>query len=205
MSNLRKEHWNNIYSSKKLEEVSWYQPIPETSLDFIINSEISKDEPIIDVGGGDSFLIDNLLKAGFNDLTVLDISEVAIERAKLRLGENAEKVNWIVSDIRDFNPIREYSVWHDRAVFHFLREKQDIQDYYKILLEGLKYHGRLVLGTFSEDGPERCCALDVKRYSTSELSDFFSNDFTTKKTINTIHQTPFNTEQAFSFIELIKN
>jgi len=205
MSNLRKEHWNNIYSSKKLEEVSWYQPIPETSLDFIINSEISKDEPIIDVGGGDSFLIDNLLKAGFNDLTVLDISEVAIERAKLRLGENAEKVNWIVSDIRDFNPIREYSVWHDRAVFHFLREKQDIQNYYKILLEGLKYHGRLVLGTFSEDGPERCCALDVKRYSTSELSDFFSNDFTTKKTINTIHQTPFNTEQAFSFIELIKN
>ncbi len=205
MSNLRKEHWNNIYSSKKLEEVSWYQPIPETSLDFIINSEISKDEPIIDVGGGDSFLIDNLLKAGFNDLTVLDISELAIERAKLRLGENAEKVNWIVSDIRDFNPIREYSVWHDRAVFHFLREKQDIQNYYKILLEGLKYHGRLVLGTFSEDGPERCCALDVKRYSTSELSDFFSNDFTTKKTINTIHQTPFNTEQAFSFIELIKN
>jgi 2-polyprenyl-3-methyl-5-hydroxy-6-metoxy-1,4-benzoquinol methylase len=205
MSNLRKEHWNNIYSSKKLEEVSWYQPIPETSLDFIINSEISKDEPIIDVGGGDSFLIDNLIKGGFNDLTVLDISEVAIERAKLRLGENAEKVNWIVSDIRDFNPIREYSVWHDRAVFHFLREKQDIQNYYKILLEGLKYHGRLVLGTFSEDGPERCCALDVKRYSTSELSDFFSNDFTTKKTINTIHQTPFNTEQAFSFIELIKN
>ena len=128
MSNLRKEHWNNIYSSKKLEEVSWYQPIPETSLDFIINSKISKDEPIIDVGGGDSFLIDNLLKAGFNDLTVLDISEVAIERAKLRLGENAEKVNWIVSDIRDFNPIREYSVWHDRAVFHFLREKQDIQN-----------------------------------------------------------------------------
>jgi len=205
MSNLRKEHWNNIYSSKKLEEVSWYQPIPETSLDFIINSKISKDEPIIDVGGGDSFLIDNLLKAGFNDLTVLDISEVAIDRARLRLGENAEKVNWIVSDIRDFNPIREYSVWHDRAVFHFLREKQDIQNYYKILLEGLKYHGRLVLGTFSEDGPERCCALDVKRYSTSELSDFFSNDFTTKKTINTIHQTPFNTEQAFSFIELIKN
>ena len=205
MSNLRKEHWNNIYSSKKLEEVSWYQPIPETSLDFIINSEISKDEPIIDVGGGDSFLIDNLLKAGFNDLTVLDISEVAIDRARLRLGENAEKVNWIVSDIRDFNPIREYSVWHDRAVFHFLREKQDIQNYYKILLAGLKYHGRLVLGTFSEDGPERCCALDVKRYSTSELSDFFSNDFTTKKTINTIHQTPFNTEQAFSFIELIKN
>ena len=205
MSNLRKEHWNNIYSSKKLEEVSWYQPIPETSLDFIINSEISKDEPIIDVGGGDSFLIDNLIKGGFNDLTVLDISEVAIERAKLRLGENAEKVNWIVSDIRDFNPIREYSVWHDRAVFHFLQEKKDVQDYYKILLEGLKYHGRLILGTFSKDGPKRCCALDVQRYSTGELSDFFSNDFTTKKTLNTIHETPFKTEQAFSFIELIKN
>jgi len=205
MNNLRKEHWDNIYSSKRLEEVSWYQPTPETSLDFIRNSGISKDEPIIDVGGGDSFLVDNLLKKGFNDLTVLDISEVAIERAKLRLGKNKEKVNWIVSDIRDFTPIREYSVWHDRAVFHFLRDKDDIQNYYNILLKGLKYNGRLILGTFSENGPERCCALDVKRYSTSELSKFFSNDFTTQKTLNTIHQTPFDTEQAFSFIELIKN
>jgi len=205
MRNSRKEHWNNIYSSKKLEAVSWYQPIPKTSLDFIINAESSKDDPIIDVGGGDSFLIDNLLKEGFNDLTVLDISGVAIERAKLRLGKNANKITWIVSDIRDFKPIREYSVWHDRAVFHFLKEQKDIHNYYQRLLAGLKCNGRLILGTFSENGPERCCALDVKRYSTNQLRDFFSNDFTAKTVLNTIHKTPFNTEQAFSFIELIRH
>jgi 2-polyprenyl-3-methyl-5-hydroxy-6-metoxy-1,4-benzoquinol methylase len=204
MSNLRKEHWNNIYSSKKLEEVSWYQPIPETSLDFIINSEISKDEPIIDVGGGDSFLIDNLIKGGFNDLTVLDISEVAIERAKLRLGENAEKVNWIVSDIRDFNPIREYSVWHDRAVFHFLRKEQEINFYLKSLNSGTAADGRLVLGTFAENGPIRCCALDVKRYSFNDLEKKIGDQFLIEKMINSIHQTPFKTEQSFNFIQAIK-
>lgn len=205
MSSLQKEHWNNLYYSKKLEEVSWYQAIPKTSLDFIITPEISKDDSIIDVGGGDSFLVDNLLKEGFNDLTVLDISEIAVERAKSRLGKNAEKVNWIVSDIRDFNPIREYSVWHDRAVFHFLTEKKDLQNYYQRLLSGLKRGGRLILGTFSENGPKKCCALDVKRYSTRELNDFFSHDFVAKKVLNTIHKTPFNTEQSFSFIELVKN
>jgi len=205
MGNIIKEHWDSIYSSKKLEEVSWYQPVPQTSLDFILSSNISKDAPIIDIGGGDSFLVDYLLDHNFTDITVLDVSNIAVNRAKSRLGDKAKKINWIVLNIKDFNPDREYAIWHDRAVFHFMREKIDVQQYHKISSKSVKNDGKLILGTFSENGPERCCSLDVKRYSTMELCDLFSDTFTARKTLNTIHKTPWGKEQAFSFVELIKN
>ena len=126
-------HWDNLYSSKKIEEVSWYQKSPQTSLDFIYKANIGKDDAIIDVGGGDSFLIDHLIDDGFTNLTVLDISKVAIERAKTRLGNKADKVEWVVSDICNFNVSREYALWHDRAVFHFLKEPDETNHYLQII------------------------------------------------------------------------
>jgi hypothetical protein len=205
MVDLRKKHWNDLYNSKKIEEVSWYQKVPQTSLDFILKSNILKNDPIIDVGGGDSFLVDFLLNKNFTDITVLDISDIAIARAKDRLGAKANQVSWIVSNICDFNPNREYALWHDRAVFHFMKEPDEINSYSKAVIKGITENGKLILGTFSEKGPERCCALNVKRYSTNELCKLFLNNFTCKNKLNTIHLTPFGREQAFSFVELIKN
>ena len=200
----KKEHWDNIYSTKSLQEVSWHQPIPKISLDFILSLDLAKDSPIIDVGGGDSFLVDSLLNEGYTDLTVLDISKVAIERAKIRLAKNANKINWIVSDIINFFPERKYSIWHDRAVFHFLRKEKEINSYLKSLNSGTATDGRLVLGTFAENGPTRCCALDVKRYSFNDLERKIGDKFHIEKTINSIHQTPFKTEQSFNFVQAIK-
>lgn len=205
MGDSRQKHWNNLYASKKIEEVSWYQKIPKTSLDFILNSNILKHEPIIDIGGGDSFLVDFLLDNNFTDITVLDISAIAISRAKNRLGTRADDVHWIVSDICDFNVSREYTLWHDRAVFHFMKEPDEINHYLQVVVKGIANNGKLILGTFSEEGPERCCALNVIRYSTSELCALFSKNFTCENKLNTIHRTPFGKEQAFSFVELIKN
>ena len=204
MIKSKKEHGDNIYSTKSLEEVSWHQPIPKISLDFILSLGLAKDSPIIDVGGGDSFLVDSLLNEGYTDLTVLDISKVAIERAKIRLAKNANKINWIVSDIINFFPERKYSIWHDRAVFHFLRKEKEINSYLKSLNSGTAADGRLVLGTFAENGPIRCCALDVKRYSFNDLEKKMGDQFLIEKMINSIHQTPFKTEQSFNFIQAIK-
>ena len=200
----KKEHWDKIYSTKTLQEVSWYQPVPKISLELILSLKLSKDSPIIDVGGGDSFLVDSLLNEGYTDLTVLDISKVAIERAKIRLAKNSNKINWIVSDITNFYPERKYSVWHDRAVFHFLRKDQEINSYLKSLNSGTDVNGRLVLGTFAENGPTRCCALDVKRYSFNDLERKIGDQFHIEKMINSIHQTPFKTEQSFNFVQAIK-
>jgi len=205
MLDSRQKHWNDLYASRKIEEVSWYQKVPQTSLDFILNSNILKNDPIIDIGGGDSFLVDFLLDNNFTDITVLDISDIAIARAKDRLGPRADDVHWIVSDVCDFNVSREYALWHDRAVFHFMIEPDDINHYLQVVVKGIEDNGKLVLGTFSENGPERCCALNVTRYSTRELCAIFSKNFNCKNKLNTIHRTPFGKEQAFSFVELIKN
>ena len=204
MTFSKKDHWENIYDSKALNEVSWYQPIPKTSLNFIESCSMQRNLPIIDVGGGDSFLSDYLLKRDYEDISVLDISSNAIERAKKRQGELSNKINWIVSDVLDFSPTKEYAVWHDRAVFHFLRDEKDIKEYINILLKSLAQKGNLVLGTFAEDGPKRCCALDVRRYSFQNFENLLSKYFTIIKTQNVIHKTPFNTEQSFNFIQAIK-
>ena len=204
MTNSKKDHWEKIYNSKALNEVSWYQPIPKTSLNFIESCSLQRNSPIIDVGGGDSFLSDYLLKRDYEDISVLDISSKAIERAKKRQGELSNKINWIVSDVLDFSPTKEYAVWHDRAVFHFLRDEKDIKKYINILLKSLTQKGNLILGTFAEDGPTRCCALDVRRYSFQNFENLLSKYFTIIKTQNVVHKTPFNTEQSFNFIQAIK-
>jgi len=200
----RKKHWEEIYENKPLESVSWYQPTPEVSLHFINQSGLPKKAKIIDIGGGDSFLVDFLLKAGFEDITVLDISSTAIERAKKRLGDQATKVKWIVSDILDFVPDTPYDFWHDRATFHFLTARQEIERYIEIADQAIAAGGILVVGTFSEQGPTKCSGITIKQYSAQSISDLFQTYFRKIECIDIDHITPFDTKQRFVFCSFRK-
>ena len=200
----RQEHWDNIYATKQLSEVSWYQPKPERSLNFIQETGFPLDAAIIDIGGGDSFLVDNLIDLGYSNITVVDISEKAIERAKNRLGEKSEAINWVVSDITNFEPDQQYHLWHDRAVFHFLRAEDEIAYYQKLIKNGVNQGGKALIGTFSDDGPLKCSGLEVSRYSPDQLALLFDSHFDMVAGEKLIHPTPFDTTQEFSFVELIK-
>lgn len=199
-----KEHWENIYSNKKLEEVSWYQPTPETSLNFIAELDLPKDAAIIDVGGGDSFLVDNLLKLGFTNISVLDISGGALKRAKERLGKVAEKVTWIEADASAFQPQQQYDLWHDRAAFHFLTDEEKKGSYLKNLENSVKPGGYVILGTFSDKGPDKCSGIVIRKYSTGELGSLLSSDFKKLKCMNLDHHTPWDSVQNFSFCSFQK-
>lgn len=198
----RKEHWETIYTTKTPQEVSWTQAIPQVSLDFIHAFGLDKSASIIDIGGGDSRLVDFLLDEGYTDITVLDISEKALDRAKERLGNRAKNVKWIVSDILDFTPSSSYAIWHDRAVFHFLTDSAAIEYYVRLVENSAKQH--LIIGTFSEKGPLKCSGLEIKQYSQQELSDRFSETFETRECINTDHTTPFDTIQNFTFCSFVR-
>ena len=199
-----KSHWEKIYATKRLDEVSWYQPTPGVSLDFISELNIQKDAAIIDVGGGDSYLADNLLAAGFTDITVLDISEAAINRAKQRLAKDAERINWIVTDINDLVIDKKFDCWHDRAAFHFLTTDKQIEKYLTIAQEHISRDGRMIIGTFSTSGPEKCSGLPIKQYSEQSLSGVLKKWFEKIKCITTDHITPFNTVQNFLFCSFKK-
>lgn len=194
----RKKHWDNIYSTKKLNEVSWYQPTPETSLSLIKELNIPKTASIIDIGGGDSFLIDNLLELGYENLTLLDISKKAIERAKLRIGKKSEQVQWIEADVSEFNPTEVYDLWHDRAAFHFLTDEQEIINYLKAAEKGVKQSGNMIIGTFSTEGPKKCSGIEITQYSQESLVKRFES-FQKLNCKIIEHQTPFNSTQSFVF------
>jgi ubiquinone/menaquinone biosynthesis C-methylase UbiE len=200
----RKEHWEKVYSTKELREVSWYQPNPKASLDFIAGFNLPKDASIIDIGGGDSFLTDRLLDSGFTNITVLDISEAAINRAKQRLGNKAGMIKWIVSDITEFDPTSSYDFWHDRATFHFLTTTEEIEKYIGIAAKAVKGNGKMLIGTFSENGPEQCSGLLVKQYSEETLVSLIKNWFMKIRCIHTDHITPFNSVQNFLFCSFKK-
>jgi ubiquinone/menaquinone biosynthesis C-methylase UbiE len=200
MENFDKQaHWENIYTSKSLNEVSWYQPTPETSLNFIHEFNVPKKAKIIDVGGGDSFLVDHLLMEGYTDITVLDISAAALERAKLRLGKKAQLVKWIVADASKFTPTEHYDFWHDRAAFHFLNSDSEIDAYLNSVHNGLSKNGILVMGTFSENGPKKCSGIKIKQYSENSMVERLNHFFNKIKCINIDHITPSNTIQNFIF------
>lgn len=200
----RKKHWENIYQTKQLNEVSWYQPTPETSLDFIQQFNVPTTAKIIDIGGGDSFLVDHLLHKGYEDVTVLDISEAAIERAKQRLGDSAEKVKWIVADAAKFQPTEQYDFWHDRAAFHFLTDEQEISNYLEAAQKSIKPTGVMVIGTFSEQGPKKCSGIDIKQYSEDSMTERLKSFFEKIKCITIDHKTPFDTIQNFVFCSFRK-
>jgi len=193
----RKEHWEKVYSTKQPNEVSWTQEIPKTSLDFFHSFNLPKSANIIDIGGGDSNLVDYLLNEGYKNISVLDISETAINRAKQRLGEKAIKVNWIVSDVTEFKPSSSYDCWHDRATFHFLTSSDDMNVYLETARQAV--NGYMVIGTFSDKGPKKCSMLDVHQYTEEELQHQLSDGFTKLKCLTEDHKTPFNTIQNFLF------
>lgn len=200
-----KEHWENIYKTREPEEVSWYQANPEISLRFVQEFNLPLKTKIIDIGGGDSLLVDHLLDLGYVDITVLDISEKAIEKAKKRLGALAKKVKWIICDINDFETEEKYDFWHDRATFHFLTDENRIKVYLNQIQEFLSDDGLLLIGTFSESGPEKCSGLEVKRYSENELTERFGNQFKKLKCIYANHDTPQGAEQSFLFCSFKKS
>ncbi|WP_367768676.1 class I SAM-dependent methyltransferase [Flavobacterium sp. WC2421] len=197
MESNNKNHWETVYETKNPDEVSWTQEIPKTALDYIHSFHLPKNSKIIDIGGGDSNLVDYLIKEGYENITVLDISANAIEKAKERLGKKAEKVNWIVSDITEFKPDEVYDVWHDRATFHFLTTNEQIEKYLTIAKKALT--GYLVIGTFSENGPKKCSGLEIKQYNEETLTTKMGNSFEKLKCIYENHTTPFDTQQHFVF------
>lgn len=200
----KQKHWENIYQTKELKEVSWYQPTPKTSLDFIKELNVPTTARIIDIGGGDSFLVDYLLELGYQDVSVLDISETAIEKAKQRLGRKAKNVKWIVTDITTFKPTEKYDLWHDRAAFHFLTSEQDISIYLNTAQQSIKPNGFLIVGAFSEEGPKKCSGIDIRQYSETSMTQCFENLFTKIKCNVVDHKTPFDTTQNFIFCSFKK-
>jgi len=194
----RKNHWEKIYKNKQLTEVSWYQSCPIISLD-LINNFGQKQGTIIDIGGGDSLLVDNLLKLADQKITVLDISAKAIARAKKRLGENAERVEWILADIVDFEPNNKYDLWHDRAAFHFLIEKKEQKRYLEIAYKSLNDQGILIVGTFSDTGPKKCSGIEINQYTEASMSKLFEPLFKNISFTYQEHQTPSGNLQNFIF------
>lgn len=197
MKETRKKHWDAIYKTKNPDQVSWTQEVPKTSLDFIHSFGIKKTARIIDIGGGDSRLADYLVDEGFENITVLDISAKALDKAKLRLGDKAQKINWIVSDVTEFTPTNSFDVWHDRATFHFLTTNKQVKKYIDIARKSV--NGFLTIGTFSETGPEKCSGLSVKHYSEQTLASELKNGFDKIRCITEDHTTPFGTKQNFLF------
>ena len=194
---MGKEHWENIYAIKGMQEVSWFQKVPTTSLELINQVAKNKKDAIIDIGGGDGFLVDNLLALGYTDITVLDISKNAIDRAKKRLGKLAENVKWIVADITEFVPNKEYVIWHDRAVFHFLTDQQDKENYRKLVNTAVS--GYFILATFSDQGPDKCSGLEICNYTKQDIQAFFSLNFKMIRSFKYNHPTPFGSYQNFIF------
>lgn len=197
MKNETKKHWETVYETKEPDEVSWTQGIPQTSLNFIHSFKLPKSAKIIDVGGGDSRLVDFLIDEGYENVTVLDISAKALKRAKKRLGDKAKKVNWVVSDITDYEPKTVFDVWHDRATFHFLTTTEEITAYLNLVRKAVA--GFMTIGTFSKEGPRKCSGLNIKQYSESELQAQLDGGFEKIKCITEDHLTPFGTTQNFLF------
>ncbi len=203
MSNS-KEHWENVFATKKETDVSWFQEYPKTSIDFIELFNLPLHANIIDIGGGDSYFIDALIEKGFQNIYLLDISSNAIERTKKRLGDKANHVTYIVSDIIEFKPNVKFDFWHDRAAFHFLTDEENIFKYISIAEVAIKKSGYLILGTFSDEGPKKCSGLEIQQYTEASMSVRFEVAFNRIKCIRENHITPFHTTQNFLFCSFQK-
>ena len=193
------DHWAKVYREKEPSAVSWYQPEPAPSLRALDRLGADSSSPFIDIGGGASNLVDALLMRGWQDVTVVDIAAPALEAAKLRLGEEAEKVHWEVADITDWQPSRRYGVWHDRAVFHFLTKPEQRAAYRQALLSGTEPSGLIIMATFALDGPEKCSGLPVQRYDPSTLAAELGSEFQLLEAWHEEHVTPWDAAQSFNW------
>lgn len=197
-----KKHWENIYQKKEIDGVSWYQKIPLESLQLIKKYSISNYDKIIDIGCGKSFLADNLLELNYTNISLVDISSNALKEVNERLQNKS--LNFIEIDILNFNSNDKYDIWHDRAVFHFITDREGIKKYISLCNEYINKKGILIIGTFAEDGPLKCSGLEIKRYSVDQISDLFEESFELVESFKMLHKTPFDTEQSFSFCVLRK-
>ena len=200
----RKQHWETVYSNKSPLEVSWYQLEPQLSLRLIENAGLSPDDAIIDVGGGASALVDHLQAAGYGRLAVLDISARALTYARDRLGDKAAGIEWYEADVTEFNPPHRFSLWHDRAVFHFLTESSDRRDYVATLDRSLQAGGHLIIAAFAIGGPERCSGLDIVQYDAGKLSAELGPAFKLVEQSAELHQTPGGKSQQFSYFHFTR-
>ncbi len=199
-----KQHWEEIYAHKDPLKVSWYQGEPLNSLRLIGNSGIRRDEAIIDIGGGASLLVDRLHAAGYGDLSVLDISDKALSIARQRLAQGASSIKWIEEDITRFQPPHLYSLWHDRAVFHFLTQASDREKYVEALTKALPSGGHVVLAAFAIGGPDKCSGLEIVQYDAPKLLFELGDQFSLVEERFEKHLTPAKAEQKFSYFRLIK-
>jgi SAM-dependent methyltransferase len=198
MSNL--ERWENVYQTKGEHEVSWFQESPTVSLELIRATGVTTDASILDIGGGASRLVDALLHRGFSDITVLDLSEKALETSKARLDVlSAAKVKWVAADVTAWEPPQAYDVWHDRAAFHFLTDPKDRTAYAKQVLRAVRLGGHVIIGTFALDGPERCSGLPVVRYDSAAIGKILGPSFDLSESRTHAHKTPMGTIQRYQF------
>jgi len=195
-----KNHWEHVYETKNHKQVSWFQEHAGMSLKFVKDTGVTKDAHILDVGAGASVLVDDLLDAGYHNLSVLDISAAALRTAKSRLGSLAARVNWLEADITRLElPEASIDVWHDRAVFHFLTDPHDRQQYVKSVMHAVKPGGHVIIATFAEDGPFKCSGLDIVRYRPETLHQEFGSGFSMVKSVKEKHHTPSGADQSFIY------
>lgn len=198
MSN--RSHWDNVYDTKAPETVSWYAPHLETSLNLIHQATTDKNAAIIDIGGGEATLVDDLLAEGYQDISVLDISQKAINVAKARIGKLSDQVHWYCADITQASlPQGYFDVWHDRAVFHFLTKEVDRVKYVELVKRSVKHGGHVIMSTFGPEGPEKCSGLEVVRYNAENLHGQFGKAFKLVNTLTEIHKTPTGSTQQFLY------
>lgn len=200
-----KAHWEHIYKTKDVREVSWFQEHASLSVELIKSTGVSFNSKLIDVGGGASTLVDDLLDLGYSEITVLDISREALRRSQERLGERASLVTWLELDITQavLDP-HFFDLWHDRAVFHFLTNERDRARYVQSVHRSVKKGGHIIVAAFGLGGPEKCSGLNVIRYSTQTLHEEFGNDFQIADTRMEVHHTPFGTDQQFIYCHFRK-
>ena len=198
----RKAHWEQTYRTKALNELGWYQAHPTLSPQLIESTGVGKSADIIDVGGGDSTLVDVLLDRGFTHVTVLDISSLALDRVKARLGDRARCVTWIEGDVTKLSATQAYDVWHDRATFHFLTDAEDRKRYIQVMKRAIRAPGHVIISTFAPDAPPTCNGLDVVRYTPQALCAEIGQRFELIEAQGQIHITPIGTEQAFIYCHL---
>ena len=194
-----KNHWEEFYHSTSPGKVSWYQENPATSLDFIEKTGLPKEAPILDVGSGASTLVDQLLLRGYRNLALLDVSTKALLLTRQRLGGKATGVAWHHGDVTRYSLPEQYSLWHDRAAFHFLVDPSDRRAYVTSLRQGLRPQGHLILATFAVGGPTKCSGLDVAQYDTQKITTELGQNFRLIETLEELHQTPAGVEQLFSY------
>ena len=195
-----RSHWENVYTTKALDAVSWYRPHLETSLELIEKVAPTRLTSIIDVGGGESTLVDDLLALGYLNLSVLDVSPTAIDVTKRRLGRAAERVHWVIGDITnaDLSP-NAYDLWHDRAVFHFLRTAEERAAYVRQVAKAVRSGGHVLVSTFGPEGPTKCSGLEVVRYDAESLHAEFGVHFRLLESLKELHETPFGSTQQFLY------